>query len=375
MLFHCFFYCFLSVDSHISKIKLSIFSCHKWDWFFTMREAPAEARSCFFSCCPTSSMCSTPGFVHCHPSSWNLPNGSICAWTSLAELKNPLCKCAVWVCLLGPAQSHTRHPQWFPVGLVGPGGALQECSSGPQDIGAWIRRKRSFKRLELLQSWGVQGVPLPANKYGSLLAGWSMGEEGKRCPPKSCAGRGTFCSCWAFQESPKDRSHWGRGSWVSVGSCAGCQCIHWPPSARPPLPPPPWLAGGCLPIPPGIWKDSGLGFTGMESSLSGISAQGHSLAHQTLHGLGWVITWLFISCTFSLCCLRQLVDKIPISHGVYSLLLWERVGFLTIKCSLTFSLPLLLICLQEEIILASRAEGYSVRESLSCTLPVFQPKS
>jgi len=69
--------------------------------------------------------------------------------------------------------------------------------------------------------------------------------------------------------------------------------------------------------------------------------------------------------------MRRLVDgKIPISHGDYSLLLWETVTFLAIKCSLAFSLPLLLLYLQEAIILAFRAEA-TASKKVSCTLPGF----
>ena len=63
----------------------------------------------------------------------------------------------------------------------------------------------------------------------------------------------------------------------------------------------------------------------------------------------------------SLCYLRPETTSRQDPH--FSRLLWETVSFLAIKRSLTFSLPLLLLYLQEEIILAFRAEGYSVRES------------
>lgn len=68
------------------------------------------------------------------------------------------------------------------------------------------------------------------------------------------------------------------------------------------------------------------------------------------------------------------MERSPFHLGI-ALLLWGTVRFLAIECSLTFSLPLLLLYLQEETILAFRARECSIKESGLHSPPTLQPKS
>lgn len=135
------------------------------------------------------------------------------------------------------------------------------------------------------------------------------------------------------------------GRWescVSMGSCVGCQCIHWPPLAHPP---PPWLAGGLLPIP----------YWGLEGCQTGFHMDGEqpkwdfstrplASTDRYCSGVGWKIICLLISCTLSLCCLTSEETNRQDPHFPWSLLSFIMgKTFLAIKCSLTFSLPLFLV--------------------------------
>lgn len=172
----------------------------------------------------------------------------------------------------------------------------------------------------------MQGVPLPVKKCGSLLAG---------------------------------STHWGRVKVLPVSASAA----HLQHTLLLLLG---WQVGVCQSL-PGIWKAAGLGFRRVQSSLSRISALVSTDRHCS--GVGWKIISLLISCTLSLCCLMSKETSGQGSHFTWSLFsfIGEKLAFLEIKCSLTFSLPLLLIYFQEEIILPFRTEGYS----LSYTLPVY----
>lgn len=80
------------------------------------------------------------------------------------------------------------HPQWFPVRLVG---RVELCSSAallrlvPQATGAWISKKRHFKRL--MTSCGAgecKGYLFLSKSCGSLLAGLTHGGRVKVLPAK-----------------------------------------------------------------------------------------------------------------------------------------------------------------------------------------------
>lgn len=103
-----------------------------------------------------------------------------------------------------------------------------------------------------------------------------------------------------------------------MGTRVGCQCIHRPPSARPP--PPLWLAGGCLPVP--CWNlegcQAGFHMDGEQPKWD-FSTRPLVSTERRRSGVGWRIICLLISCTLSLCCLRYEETSGKDPHFTWSL--------------------------------------------------------
>lgn len=97
----------ISTGNHISKRKLSTSASTDRTASSLSDKLPSEIRTFCFSCCLPSSMCKTPEFMHGHPAEICLTTQSVheCFWRSC---KGHLCKCAVYICLLGIMLGHTE---------------------------------------------------------------------------------------------------------------------------------------------------------------------------------------------------------------------------------------------------------------------------
>lgn len=238
--------------------------------------------------------------VHAQPSSWNLPNDSICAWTFLAELENRLQMCC------------TSLFTWHNTG--------QETPTGVSSGAGWTRW--SFAVVHLCCPFSLRTlVPGLAGK-GALKDSWAPAELGSARGTSSwqkvwfSTGRldplgkseSAACPSPVQREAPFAPAEHSRRAHQTGVTEAGELGIHGDPcrlsvhllatfSTRPP--PLPWLADGCLPV---RYWNLGACQTGFHTDGEQPKWDFSTLISTDRHcsGVGWKIICLLISCIVSL---------------------------------------------------------------------------